>query len=119
LVARAAVARDVLPDELRKRGARVDVVQAYRTLAPDNLPARATEALASKPNFVTFTSTSTVENFLSAVPSAELGDTEAVSIGPVTTAALRKRGIRRITEAAEYTAAGIVEAICAKAIIGA
>jgi uroporphyrinogen III methyltransferase / synthase len=119
LIARAAVARDILPNELRQRGATVDVVEAYRTLAPDNLPARAAEALASKPDFITFTSTSTVENLLSAVPSDQLRDIEAVSIGPVTTAALRKWGVRRIIEATEYTAAGIVEAICAKAIIGA
>jgi uroporphyrinogen-III synthase len=95
------------------------VVEAYRTSAPDDLPARAAEALAAKPQFITFTSTSTVENLLSAVSASELRNVEAVSIGPVTTAALRRFGIERITEAAEYTAAGIVEAICAKAIIGA
>ena len=119
LIARAAVARDVLPNELRKRGAVVDVVEAYRTLAPENLPTRAAEALASRPRFITFTSTSTVENLLSAVPLSELRAIEAVSIGPVTTAALRRHGIERITEAAEYTTAGILDAICAKAIIGA
>ncbi len=119
LIARAAVARDVLPQTLRARGAAVDVVEAYRTSAPDDLPARAAEALAAKPQFITFTSTSTVENLLSAVSASELRNVEAVSIGPVTTAALRRFGIERITEAAEYTAAGIVEAICAKAIIGA
>jgi len=119
LIARAAVARDILPQALRARGASVDVVEAYRTLAPENLPARAAEALATKPDFVTFTSTSTAENLLSAIPASELRDAEAVSIGPVTTAALRRRGIERIIEASEYTSAGIVEAICAKAIIGA
>jgi len=119
LIARAAVARDILPQELRARGASVDVVEAYRTRAPENLAARAAEALATKPDFVTFTSTSTVENLLSAIPGSELRDAEAVSIGPVTTAALRRCGIERIIEASEYTTAGIIEAICAKAIIGA
>jgi uroporphyrinogen-III synthase len=119
LIARAAVARDVLPAELRRRGAVVDVVEAYRTLPPEDLPARARNALASRPQWITFTSTSTVENLFGAVGSSELPEVEAVSIGPVTTAALKKFGVERITEANDYTTAGIVSAICSKAIIGA
>jgi uroporphyrinogen III methyltransferase/synthase len=119
LIARAAVARDVLPAELRRRGAVVDVVEAYRTIPPQDLAARARNAGALRPQWITFTSTSTVDNLFDAIGSSELRDVEAVSIGPVTTAALRKFGVERITEAAEYTSAGIVGAICSKAIIGA
>jgi uroporphyrinogen III methyltransferase / synthase len=118
LIARAAVARDVLPAGLRRRGAVVDVVEAYRTVPPQDLAARARTALAAKPQWITFTSTSTVENLLGAIGPSELRNMEAVSIGPVTTAALRSFGVERITEAAEYTTAGIAGAIRSKAIIG-
>src|SRR5207253_5792143 len=56
LIARAAVARDVLPQELTKRGALVDVVEAYRTVAPADLAVRAMGVLATNPHWITFTS---------------------------------------------------------------
>ncbi len=67
LIARAAVARDVLPSELERRGALVDVVEAYRTVAPADLSGRAAEILGSKPRWVAFTSSSTVDNLVAAV----------------------------------------------------
>ena len=62
LVARAAEARDVLPDALRERGAEVDVLALYETVA-EPLTARQRDAVA-RADYVTFTSSSTVKFFL-------------------------------------------------------
>ena len=64
LLPRAAVARDLVPVELTRRGAIVDVVEAYRTVIPEDAAARAREVLARKPTWITFTSSSTVKNFV-------------------------------------------------------
>ena len=64
LLARAKVARDVIPRELRKLGARVDVVEAYETVVPPSSRQRLRAALASqnrRPDWITFTSSSTVK----------------------------------------------------------
>lgn len=113
LLPRAAVARDVVPDELRARGARVDVVEAYRTVVPDGAAALARELFFSgrKPDWITFTSSSTVANFVKAAGTGALDGVRAASIGPVTSATARELGIRIDAEAAEYTAAGLAEAI--------
>jgi uroporphyrinogen III methyltransferase / synthase len=110
LLARAAVARDVLPDGLRAVGWEVDVVDAYRTV-----PATVTDehrALASGADIVTFTSSSTVDGFL------DLVGTEAVPpivacIGPVTAATARQRGLTVDVEADVHTIAGLVDALAA------
>ena len=85
LVARAAEARDVLPDALRERGAEVDVAALYETVA-EPLDASAREGLAQA-DYVTFTSSSTVRFLLEAsggdsMPAAA----RVVSIGPITSA---------------------------------
>jgi uroporphyrinogen III methyltransferase/synthase len=117
LIARAAVARDALPSELRRRGAIVDVVEAYRTEAPEGLAERAAGVLGRKPDWITFTSTSTVENLAAAVGDGALRGVKAASIGPITSAALRRHHIEVAAEAAEYTSAGLVAAILRAAII--
>jgi len=117
LIARAAVARDTLPAALRRRGASVDVVEAYRTEAPECLAERAAGVLARKPDWITFTSTSTVENLVAAAGAEALRGVKAASIGPITSAALRKHDIAVAAEASEYTSAGLVEAILRAAII--
>ena len=92
LIARAGQARDVLPDALRARGAEVDVVALYETVA-EPLSEQALAAARSA-DYVTFTSSSTVSFFLAAA-GGEAGlspATRVVSIGPVTTAALAERG---------------------------
>jgi uroporphyrinogen III methyltransferase/synthase len=111
LIARAAVARDVLPNELIRRGAAVDVVEAYRTVPPSDLCQRATEILGHQPTWITFTSSSTVENLIAAVGAEALRGLRIASIGPVTTATLRRHGIADIVEAAVYTVDGLVGAI--------
>ena len=111
LIARAAVARDVLPAELSRRGAHVDVVEAYRTVAPAALPQHASDILARKPDWITFTSSSTARNFIDVVGAEALRNTRIASIGPVTSATLRENGVDVTVEASVYTVTGIVDAI--------
>ncbi len=116
LLPRAAVARDLVPTELTRRGARVDVVEAYRTLAPDDCAARAEEILAHRPHWITFTSSSTVNNFVAAagheaVHGLHFASTRIASIGPVTSATLREHGMRVHCEAAPHSVTGLIDAI--------
>jgi uroporphyrinogen III methyltransferase/synthase len=112
LIARAAVARDVLPDALRAAGAVVDVVDAYRTVRP----ARSRELLSilldrGGLDLTTFTSASTVTNFVDLVGARRAAGARAASIGPITSAAAREAGLDVAVEADEYTVAGLVAAI--------
>ena len=111
LIARAAVARDLLPVELSRRGAHVDVVEAYRTVPPPDLAARAAAILAHTPQWITFTSSSTVRNLVDAVGAEALRNIRCASIGPVTSATLRENGIPVAAEASTYTVPGLVEAV--------
>ena len=107
LIARAASARDVLPDALRERGASVEIVSLYETVA-EPLDAAVVTELAQA-DYLTFTSSSTVTFFLfSAAPGPH---TRIVSIGPITSATLRERGLSVSVEAARHDIDGLVEAI--------
>jgi len=97
LLPRAAGARDVLPDGLRRAGARVDAVTAYRTLAASfdasDLRGR---LVRSEIDALTFTSPSTVKHFVGCLDEAARVAAErcaVIAIGPVTAAALRKVGL--------------------------
>jgi hydroxymethylbilane synthase len=113
LLPRAAVARDVVPDELARRGAQVDVIEAYRTAIPRRAPllARKIFAAGAKPDWITFTSSSTVNNFVAAAGREALDGVRVASIGPVTTATARGHGIEVTVEASRFTTDGLVEAI--------
>ncbi|MCW3064413.1 MAG: uroporphyrin-III C-methyltransferase, partial [Solirubrobacterales bacterium] len=112
LVARAAEARDVLPDALRARGAEVEVVALYETVAETLTPDELARARAA--DYVTFTSSSTVRFFLDAV--GEVGPaSRLVSIGPVTSDALRERGLTPHVEAERHDIDGLVAALLADA----
>jgi uroporphyrinogen III methyltransferase/synthase len=111
LLPRAAVARDLVPVELARRGATVDVVEAYRTVAPENLAERAREVFARKPHWITFTSSSTVKNFIAAAGREVLTGVKIASIGPVTSATLREHGLVADVEANPHTIEGLVAAI--------
>ncbi|WP_180542109.1 uroporphyrinogen-III C-methyltransferase [Nevskia soli] len=113
LLVRAAVARDYLPEFLRSRNASVDVVEAYRTVAAPGLVESASRLIENPPDWITFTSSSTVDNFFAAVAPEKLAPARMASIGPVTSATLRKYGIEPAAEAVQYTTAGLVAAICA------
>jgi uroporphyrinogen III methyltransferase/synthase len=111
LLPRAAVARDLVPVELTRRGAQVDVVEAYRTVMPDDAPARAAEVFAHKPDWITFTSSSTVQNFVAAAGAGALEGVKVASIGPVTSKTASDLGIQVTAEATKFTVDGLVEAI--------
>jgi uroporphyrinogen III methyltransferase/synthase len=111
LLPRAAVARDLVPSELKRRGATVDVVEAYRTVAPDGATDRAHEILARKPHWITFTSSSTVKNFVAIAGREALDEVKIASIGPITSDTLREYGLPVDAEANPHTTAGIVQAI--------
>jgi uroporphyrinogen III methyltransferase/synthase len=112
LLPRASVGRDLIPIEFRKRGARVDIVPVYRT----GVPQESLEKLAAVPHadWVTFTSSSTVKNFL-ALGGRRLLDAgaKAVSIGPATSDTLRAHDIQIHAEANPHTMDGVIAAISA------
>jgi uroporphyrinogen III methyltransferase/synthase len=107
LVARAAEARDVLPDALRERGAEVDVVALYDT-RPEALGQEQLEA-ARGADYVTFTSSSTVRLYLEAGGSVD--GARVVSIGPVTSQTAREHGLEVHVEAERHDVDGLVEAL--------
>ncbi len=116
LLVRARVARDVIPRELRKAGAEVDVVEAYETVVPQSSRARLEASLANpkrRPQVVTFTSSSTVKNFVTLLGKkrAYLDGILMSSIGPVTSATLKEVGLKADIKAKEYTIPGLVMAI--------
>jgi len=116
LIARAAVARDLLPTELTRLGARVDVVEAYRTVPPADLAARARAVLARKPDWITFTSSSTAQNLIDAIGAEALRGVRCASIGPITSATLRNAGVAVEVEASTYTVPGLVESILSRSL---
>jgi uroporphyrinogen III methyltransferase/synthase len=115
LIARAREARDVLPDALRARGAEVDVLALYETVA-EPLPPQTLQA-ARQADYMTFTSSSTVRFFLLAAGGdAGLSPaTRIVSIGPVTSETLREHGLEPHVEAGQHDVDGLLDALLADA----
>ncbi|MBS1830314.1 MAG: uroporphyrinogen-III C-methyltransferase [Acidobacteria bacterium] len=111
LLPRAAVARDVVPVELGKRGATVDVVEAYRTIVPQDAAELVATTFARKPDWITFTSSSTVKNFLAIAGPRVLEGVKVASIGPVTSDTARMHGLQVAVEASRHTMDGLLEAI--------
>jgi uroporphyrinogen III methyltransferase / synthase len=113
LLPRAAVARDLIPVELAKLGAHVDLVEAYRNAPPPKAPelVRAMFAAADKPDWVTFTSSSTVKNLASIAGKDALEGVRVASIGPVTSETARSLGLTIDTEAKQFTIDGLIQAI--------
>ena len=129
LLARAKVARDVIPRELRKLGARVDVVEAYETIIPRSSRQQLRTVLRNakrRPDWITFTSSSTARNFVALfgksrgrgrprhtvqIHTKQLDGVRFASIGPVTSSTLRELGLPVDVEATEYTIPGLIDAI--------
>jgi uroporphyrinogen III methyltransferase/synthase len=120
LVPRAEVARDALPSLLANRGAEVEILPVYRAICPSG----AGDALLRLFNHegvdvITFTSSSTVSNFVRAFPEdrlpAVLGDAEIACMGPVTADVARKLGLNVSIVAREYTTHGLVQAVAESA----
>ncbi len=124
LIARARGGREQLPDALRARGADVDALDLYETVVEPLAPRTLAQARAA--DYVTFTSSSTVRNFLHAAgvqdgardgrASAGISDaTRIVSIGPVTSETLREHGLDVDVEAARHDVDGLLDALLADA----
>jgi uroporphyrinogen-III synthase len=126
LLARARVARDVIPRELRKLAAKVEVVEAYETIIPQSSRTRLQAILKNpkrSPHVITFTSSSTVRNFVALLgknmwsgpprppKASSLDGVRLASIGPVTSSTLRELGLPVDVEAKEYTIPGLIKAI--------
>jgi uroporphyrinogen-III synthase len=135
LLVRAKVARDVIPRQLRKAGAHVDVVEAYETVIPKASRSRLRNALdnsKTRPHVIAFTSSSTVRNFVNLLeprwrrmmrstqlstaalhkcPRADFSTIATASIGPVTSSTLRECGLAVDIQAKTFTIPALVDAI--------
>ena len=148
LLVRAKVARDVIPRELRKAGAQVDVVEAYETVVPRSSRSRLRSLLLNpvqRPHLITFTSSSTVRNFVELLADKRvrsksrplmrvsslrqrakdvrpekngLEGVRLASIGPVTSSTLRALGLPVDIEALEFNIPGLVQSIVASSTSG-
>lgn len=117
LLVRAHIARDVIPEQLRAAGAEVEVAEAYQTSVPERGKEHLEEIFSDDhaPDLITFTSSSTVKNFLALIVGTEipsrLAEVKFASIGPVTSGTLREYGMPVHVEADEYTMEGLAQAI--------
>ncbi len=119
LIPRALVAREMLPEQLRAEGATVDVVPVYRTIRPAVATDRLADATASRPGgstVVTFTSSSTVRNFVELFADegrivAVGGRTTVACIGPITAATAREAGLNGQVMAGQNTVPALADAI--------
>ena len=120
LLIRAAVARDIIPETLSARGARLDVVDAYRNVIPEGSVQQIVELFSSTeraPDAATFTSSSTVTNFFALLQCAGMDKAhagmKAISIGPITSQTLRDHNWEPAAEADPHDLQGLVAAVIA------
>ena len=116
LLLRADIARPLLRERLMENGAaEVSDVALYETRPAKELPAGLIEALdAGRVNWITFSSSSTVKNFLSLLGSDyrhRMSRAKLASIGPITTASLREAGLSPAAEAQTFNIDGLIDAI--------
>jgi uroporphyrinogen-III synthase/uroporphyrinogen III methyltransferase/synthase len=115
LLARAAIARDLIPDALRKSGATVNVVDAYRNLVPAATADLLRSALAQGIEAATFTSSSSASHLAEAARKAGIcfpfAGVAAVSIGPITSQTLRELGWPPAAEAENHDIPGLIAAL--------
>ena len=116
LIPRAAKAREILPETLRQWGAVVDVIEAYRTVIPTvDIVGLGNLLRERKVDMVTFTSSSTVANFVKLFGGKKLSDilgaTAIACIGPITEATVRELGGKADLVSAEFTIPGLVGAM--------
>ncbi len=116
LIPRARLALEILPEKLREAGAEVVVPPAYESVpSSEGKDELARRLEAGEVDCVTFTASSTVENFVEAFGEGDarrlLGGTLVACIGPITAETARGQGIRVDAEAREYTILGLVEAV--------
>ena len=115
LLLRSNLARSALPEALTAMGAVCEDLPIYQTALPDALPDETlAELRAGRVHWVTFTSSSTFNNFKTLLgddAESVLRSVNLASIGPITSQAIRDAGFEPTVEAAEYTIEGLVTAI--------
>jgi len=115
LLARAEIARDVVPDSLHHAGAVVDVVNAYRNALPEAAPQQLRAALAEGIDAATFTSSSSATHLAEAAREScipwPFAGVPAVSIGPITSQTLRELGWEPAIEASPSDIPGLIAAL--------
>lgn len=116
LIPRAEVAREILPQELEKLGAQVNVVSTYRTVPDSSIIAELRRLLSEgRINIIAFTSSSTVKNFMKAVEGLNLENllrsVQIACIGPVTAQTAEECGLKVAATAKDYTIQGLVQAM--------
>lgn len=114
LILRAKGARDILPEGLKQIGFEVKIIDLYSVTVPKESALSLKQALSRQVDFVTFTSSSIVENFIKLLGKDyrhKLRGVKFASIGPITTSALKKFGLEADVEARIYTTDGLVEAM--------
>ncbi len=116
LLARAKEARDVLPEGLKKMGAKVDVVEVYRTVKPRGGSKRLKELLTKrKVDAITFTSSSTVNHFVELLKKEDLqkllDHVVIACIGPITARTAKNWRMRVQIQPKEYTIPALTQAI--------
>jgi Uroporphyrinogen-III synthase len=113
LLPRAEAAREVVPEALARMGATVDAVDAYRNRIPESAGARVQEIFSGprKPDWITFTSSSTVKNLLALAGPEILDGVRIASIGSITTKTAEMHGLRVDAEAADASMQSLVDAI--------
>jgi uroporphyrinogen-III synthase len=126
LLCRAKIARDVIPRELRRMGAFLDVVESYETVVPQSSRVELRAVLRDpqrRPHAITFTSSSTVKNYVAllGIRSGHSRLVEGVlniSIGPVTSDTLREFQLSVDVQASEFTIPGLIQALVRRAAVG-
>lgn len=117
LIPRADIARSFLPDQLRAQGANVNDLVVYKTVIAEPRDLRIADKLRNgEIDVVTFTSSSTVRNFVKIVGHENVTGLNGsnvifASIGPITTKTAEELGINITVEAEEYTIPGLVDAL--------
>jgi len=116
LIPRALKAREVLPDELARAGALVEVLPVYETKLAEQDPDEVVAAIEEgEIHYLTFTSSSTVDNFFQMVPAERLkplrDKVKIACIGPITAATLKKHGFEPDVQPESYTIPALAKAL--------
>ncbi|MGA8026876.1 MAG: uroporphyrinogen-III synthase [Bryobacteraceae bacterium] len=110
LIPSAAVTRDVVRSKLQERGAQVRAVEAYRNVIPEGSAERARTIFREPyPDWVTFASSSAVENLVRLIGIHPLHRTRIATIGPITSETVRKHALAVAAEAGVHSVSGLLD----------